>query len=56
MTPQERQLMAQLFDRLATLAPPPRKVAKDGVIAGDADMQTRWAENLGVSHPGSNLR
>jgi hypothetical protein len=56
LTRVDEEECGRVFDRLAMLAPPPRKVLKDGVIAGDTDMLTRWAENLGVSHPGSDLR
>jgi hypothetical protein len=42
---EERKLV---FDRLAALAPPPRGVTREGIVAGDAAMRDRWWESLGL--------
>ena len=37
-----------VFDRLASLAPPPATVTREGIVAGDAAMRDRWWESLGL--------
>lgn len=41
---------ARIYDRLASLVPPPAGVTRDGMLAGNADMIKAWQEhlNLGV--------
>lgn len=38
-----------VYDRLATLAPPDASITRKGVLAGDADMISRWGESLGLA-------
>lgn len=38
---------AQVYDRLATLVPPPPGVTRDGVLGGDATMIHAWQTHLG---------
>ena len=40
---------AGVFDRLATLHTPPASITREGIIAGDATMRLRWAEELGLA-------
>jgi hypothetical protein len=46
-----------VFDRLATFSPVPAGVTREGILAGDAAMRTRWAADLGLLAygPGSKL-
>ena len=44
-TPQER---GQVYDRLASLAPPPRDVTRDQILAGDRLALERWWDQLGL--------
>ena len=37
-----------VFDRLASLAPPPATVTREGIVAGNAAMRDRWWESLGL--------
>ena len=39
---------AQVFDRLAQLAPPPAGVTRDGVLAGNREMLDAWWDTLGL--------
>jgi hypothetical protein len=43
-----RDHRAPLFDRLATLAPPPRGVTREGVIEGNDAMIQAWRDSLGL--------
>lgn len=40
---------AEVFDRLAALHAPPAGVTREGIVAADASMRLRWAEELGLS-------
>jgi hypothetical protein len=44
-TPEER---ARVYDRLAALAPPPRGVTREAVLAGDRHARDMWWDSLGV--------
>lgn len=37
-----------VFDRLASIAPPPPTVTRQGIVAGDPAMRDRWWESLGL--------
>jgi len=41
--------LSKVYDKLALLAPPPPKVDKAGVIAGDGEMLNLWAKEIGIS-------
>jgi hypothetical protein len=45
-TPEER---ARVFDRLATLAPPPAGITRDAVLRGDRGALDQWWDGLGLS-------
>ena len=38
----------RVYDRLATLLPPPDGVTRDGIVSGDRDMLDRWWGELGL--------
>lgn len=40
---------AAVYDRLATLVPPPRGVTRDGMLMGDSDMMQRWKRQLNLA-------
>jgi hypothetical protein len=44
-TPEER---GQVYDRLASLAPPPRDVTREQILAGDRLALERWWDQLGL--------
>ena len=41
---------ARVFDRLATLAPPPRTVTRAAVLAGERPALDRWWDSLGIDN------
>ena len=43
---------ARVYDRLAALAPPPRDVTREGILAGDRRMRDIWWDSLGVNTGG----
>ena len=40
--------LGPVFDKLASLQPAPAGVTREGILAGDAAMRTRWAADLGL--------
>ena len=39
---------ARVYDRLASLVPPPAGLSRDGVLAGDREMLDAWWDELGL--------